>query len=216
LYSDLGAQSGENGNVFATSQVQANYTWAVDYWISAPFHLLPLINPHLQTVGYGRYQESVGTIHMAGVMDVRSAPSLTNPNVTYPLYFPQDGGDTWVLQNSLFEWPNPLNSCPGYSRPSGPPLVLQLGTGDITPNVMSHAFFRGDTELLDSCVFTETTYQSTSVYSQNVGRTILDAQDAVVVIPRQPLSINQTYTAVLVISNQTYTWQFHTVAPPDI
>lgn len=47
LYTPEGNQAGINGNIFATTQIQADHTWAINFWISAPFHLTPIIDPEL-------------------------------------------------------------------------------------------------------------------------------------------------------------------------
>jgi hypothetical protein len=67
---------------------------------------------------------------------------------------------------------------------------------------------------LDSCLFDETNYENPDPYAQKVGRTILDLNDAVVIIPRAPLAADETYTAQVDANGQTYTWRFHTIKRP--
>ncbi len=211
LFSAAGDQAARNGNVFATSQLDADYIWGVNFWASAPFHLVPMLEPRLERVGYGNYNEAGGDVAMAAVLDVRSERDTGTPSVTYPLFFPKDGSTTWIGRHNLFEWPDPLTSCPGYSRPSGPPLVVQLGDGDVVPSVGGQGLLMGDTPV-DVCVFDETNYFNPDVWAQKTGRQILDNQDAIVMIPRQPLIAGQTYTAQIDANGQRYTWKFNTVA----
>jgi len=213
LYDVAGDRAARNSNIFATTQIEANHIWATNFWVSAPFHLTPMIDPGLHDVGYGQYNENVGTFKMAAVLDTRSDLGQVPDGVTYPLFFPGDGQSTWVVRHSLFEWPDPILSCPGYSRPSGPALVLQLGEGDITPKVSSHAVYEDD-KLIESCRFDETNYSNPDPYAQSVGREILNERDAVVIMPRRPLAVGKTYRVEVTANGQFYTWQFTTQSAP--
>jgi outer membrane biosynthesis protein TonB len=212
LFSPDGNRAAANGNIFATQMIEANYVWSMNFWISAPFHLLALIDPTLHTVGYGDHNEEVGTFQMASVIDLRSATREPN-DATYPVFFPGDGSQTWVTRFSLYEWPNPYASCPGYSSPTGPAIILQLGDGSKTPKVTSHIIAKGD-QPLESCIFDETSYFNSNAYQQLVGRQILDLQDAIVIIPRNPLPINETYNVRVSTTEGTYNWSFSTIRRP--
>ncbi|MCA9924249.1 MAG: hypothetical protein KC421_17855, partial [Anaerolineales bacterium] len=215
FFTPAGRQAAHNGNIFATSQIQADYVWSVNFWTSAPFHLMPIINPGVESAGYGRYNQEIGQFHMAAVLDVRTELGNATTTPTYPIFFPGDGSETWIVRRSLFEWPDPLGSCAGYSVPTGPAIVLQLGDGSLTPKVTGHAFYKG-TQLLDSCVFDETTYLNPDRYAQEVGRSILNQQDAVVLIPKLQLPINETYTVQIEANGEMYTWNFSTrKGPPE-
>lgn len=214
LYSPAGHQAGANGLIFATSQIQADHIWAFNFFVSAPFHLIPLIDPNLETVGYGHYNENVGNFTMAGVLDVRSGLQYPpNEAIEYPIQFPADGAETWVLRHSLFEWPNPIPSCPGYSRPSGPPIVLMLGTGDLTPNVSRYEV-KENGKPLDVCMFNETNYLNPNASEQSIGRTILDLRDAIVLIPRNPLITNSEYSVEVETNGELHSWTFTTRQGP--
>ncbi|GAB4280458.1 MAG: hypothetical protein Kow0080_33340 [Candidatus Promineifilaceae bacterium] len=212
-YDQAGHQAAKNGNIFATSQIEANYIWSFNFWVSAPFHLVPMIDPRLQSVGYGNYNEAIGSVQMAAVMDVRSAEINPLPDVTYPIFFPGDGSSTWIVRHSLYEWPDPLESCPGFSRPTGAPIVLQIGDGSRVPQVSSHVLKIGD-QTIETCLFDETSYRNSNGYAQSVGRIILDQRDAIVIMPRHPLAADQTYTVQVVVNGEVYTWSFSTVKKP--
>ena len=214
LYDPAGDKAARNGNIFATPQIEADYTWPIHFWISAPFHLVQIIDPALETVGFGLHNQEVGNFNVASVLDVRSDLAEEPVEASYPVHFPGDGAATWVVRHSLYEWPDPMRSCPGYARPSGPPLVLQLGTGDRTPTVSSHAVYM-DGQLLESCLFDETSYSNQDPWAQRTGRTILDGRDAVVIIPRHPLAIDKTYQVEVTADGQSYSWQFTTQRGPD-
>ena len=213
LYDVAGDQAARNGNIFATSQSEADYLWSVKFWVSAPFHLIGMLDPRLQQVGYGDNNDDIGDVNMAAVLDIRSDPRRAGPGTEYPIFFPGDGSETWVVRHSMFEWPDPYGSCPGYSRPSGPPIVLLLGDGSRTPKVTNHRFARGDRPL-ESCLFDETSYRNPDPFAQKTGKTILDLNDAIVIIPREQLPINEEYTVQVTVDGQTYTWSFTTRKGP--
>lgn len=211
-YDPAGDQAAENGNIFATSQVDANYVWGMNFWISAPFHLVPILDPRLAFVGFGSFNEAAGGVQMAAVLDVRSAPPA-QPDTSYPIFFPADGSSTWVVRNSMFEWPDPLTNCPGFTRPTGAPIVLLLGDGSQQPRIFSHTLYTGDTEI-ETCLIHETNYRNPDGYAESNGRLILDIRDAVVIIPRQPLAVDETYNVQVVTDSSTYDWSFNTIPKP--
>ncbi len=211
-FTQPGTDAGENGNISASDWAgEAEPTWAIDYWISAPFHALPLLDPELHTVGYNSYREQVGAFVVAATIDIKRGQGDLSPEITYPLPFPRDGGQTWVLKHGLPEFPDPLTSCPGYLRPVGPPIVLQIGPGDGTPAVSDHSFKQGEQEL-EHCLFDETSYVNPT--HQDTGRLLLDKRDAIVLMPRRPLEVGKTYSVSIVVNGETVSWSFEAVISP--
>lgn len=210
LYDEAGHKAAKNGNIFATSQTEADYIWGMNFWVSAPFHLIRILDPGLQSIGYGDYVEAIGDVRMSAVLDVGSDKTSNPEGVEYPIFFPGNGTETWVVRHSLYEWPDPMGSCPGFSRPAGAPIIVQLGDGSLTPNVSSFSVSQGD-KVLDACLFDETSYRNSDSYAQGVGRTVLDLQDAVVILPREPLEAGAEFTVQLVTNGETYTWSFKTI-----
>jgi uncharacterized protein YkwD len=211
-FTQAGSDAGENGNISASDWIgEPETTWAIDYWVSAPFHALPFLDPELHAVGYGEYREEVGAFVAAATMDIKRGQGDL-ADVTFPLPFPRDGGQTWVLKHGLPEFPNPLTSCPGYQRPVGPPIILQMGSGDGVPVVGAHSFRAGDQEL-EHCLFDETSYVNPSY--QDTGRRLLGDRDAIVIMPRRPLEVGQTYTVEIVVDGEPVIWSFTAVSPPQ-
>ena len=79
------------------------------------------------------------------------------------------------------------------------------------PEVASH-LFSSDGTLLEHCLFTESSYTNPDPAQQSAGRTILGRRDAVVLIPKNPLSLGVTYTVSMTVDGQVRNWSFQ-VAP---
>lgn len=212
-YSQAGLEAARNGNLAATIWFEAPAEWAIDYWISAPFHALPMLDPQLQSVGFGWYREQDGGVVFAANMDILRGLDQDMVDFSYPITFPRDGGSAWVRQSVLYEYPDPLTACPNYVRPTGPPIILQLGTGSGVPAIEGSSFRSGD-RVLDHCAFSEATYTNPDATAQLSGRRILDVRDAIVLIPRLPLQPDKVYTASIAVDGQQITWSFTAVAAP--
>lgn len=214
LYTEIGHRAGENGLIFATPMGEADFTWAINFWVSAPFHLVPLLDPELKSVGYGVFNREIGNFHMASVLDVRTNLGQDAEAVNYPILFPGDGSTTWVVRHSLYEWPNPVKSCPGYGRPTGAPIVAMLGDGSGTPRVSSYAVRVNGTEV-GVCMLHENNYvDSGDAWGEQTGRKILDERDAVILIPLTPLPINATVEVELVANGEAINWSYQTARGP--
>lgn len=216
-YSEAGARVAPRANIFSTTQIDGAYSWAMNFWMSGPFHVLQIIDPELTAVGYGQHNEDTGNIKMAAVLEVELGPRNQPLPETYPIYFPKNGGETWVIRKSMYEWPDPYVRCPGYSfqPPSGPVIGVQLGSGNVTPRVTGYRLLKGDTAV-EVCAIDETTYQNPDAYAQQHGRTILGDRDAILLIPLKPLDTGQTYTAIIFANNETYQWSFTVVNRPPL
>lgn len=212
-YTQAGYDAARNGNLAATVWYEAPPEWAIDYWISAPFHALPMLDPQLVRVGFGWYREQDGGTVFAANMDILRGLNQELVDIAYPIMFPRDGGRAWVRQSVLYEYPDPLTGCPGYVKPTGPPIILQVGTGKGTP-ALGGSSLRSGENVLDHCTFSETTYTNPDNAAQQSGRRILDVRDAIVLIPRAPLQPDRTYTASIIVDGQQYTWTFTAVAGP--
>jgi uncharacterized protein YkwD len=215
FFSQAGHEAALNGNLAVGGWDGASDIWPIEYWMSATFHALPILNPRLSEAGYGTYRDTdsdfklTGTMHLSTKQELGAVPDT----VTFPIMFPEDGGGTWIHKYTLPEFPDPLSACPGYQRPTGPPIILQLGDGSLRPNVNA-SFFRVRNEDLPHCVLHESNYINSTSYFQETGRQILDQQDAIVIIPQQPLQQGLTYWVTIVVGNETYEWSFEATAKP--
>lgn len=211
-YTAEGQAAGQNGNVLVSSWVNTPDETAIDFWMTSPFHAIAILDPQLHSTGFGSYHEAIGPWHTGATLDVGRGRGDLPGDITFPIAFPSDGTETELLTHGGGEWPDPLASCPGYSSPAGPPLMLQLGSGNLTPNVTDFSLMAGDT-LLESCLFDETSYTNPDPGTQATGRIILNSRDAVIIMPRHPLTAGQSYTVSVTADGQTTTWEFTAVAP---
>lgn len=179
--------------------------WAVDVWMQGPFHALGLLDPSLERVGFGIHRDRDGKIRTAAGLDVMRGRNTMQPRSGFPILWPAHGASV-PIGTSTIETPNPLAGC-GYSNPAGLPVIVQLGHGTVTPRVTGSWLFDGKRKL-DHCVFDETNYRNRNRDDQDQGRGVLDAHDAIVLIPRAPLRSGRSYRVVIDANDGRIDWTF--------
>jgi uncharacterized protein YkwD len=210
-----GKLAGENGNIASGFIGSDPFKWAINYWISAPFHAIPILDPQLMTTGFAEHRDPSALTPLTATMDVRRGLGPFPSESVFPILFPRNDGLTWVLRYSLPEFPEALSHCAGYVQPTGAPIILQIGAGEQVPRVTATGLYK-DGEYLAHCFFDETTFTHPDPYRQRSARLILDNRDAIVLIPQQPLLPDSTYAVRVDVNGTTYTWSFRTAArPPD-
>lgn len=206
-YTAEGHQAAQSSNLMGSDSPDADFRVSIDAWMQAPFHAIGILDPQLHQAGYGEYSEADGReLQFASGLDVLRGLGPLPSGVSFPILWPGPGAVV-NLTDHWGEWPSPLTSCPGYDVPSGLPLLVQIGTGDQKPHVTAHSLTRNGGNL-EHCVFDETNYTHPDPGSQSVGRSILDSRDAIVLIPRQPLSPGATYDVSLTVNGRAYRWSF--------
>ena len=205
-WTEAGDAAAASSNLMASYNVNATDWEAIDTFMTAPFHAVGILDPEFLRTGFGSFREAGAGFQMAAALDVLRGLGSIPPEVQFPIFWPADGMTT-LLTSHVGEYPDPLTSCAGYTLPSGLPIILQLGDGSLTPNVTAHDFSQNGAPL-EHCLFDETSYINPDGYWQELGRAILDARDAMVLIPRQPLIAGTSYTASITVNGQTYSWTF--------
>ena len=208
-YTAAGNAAGMNGNVMVTTDYNNSDNAAIDGWMIAPFHGVGMIAPDLLVTGFGAYRENIGDwsrIKYAATLDVLRGRGAVPASVSFPVRWPGSGASMPYTEFDGSEWPDPLTSCSGYSAPSGPPIYLLLGPGNVVPSVTSHSFTRvSDGQALQHCIFDQTTYSGDQ---QSLVRSILDGRNAIILMPRNTLTRGAAYTVSVTTNGQTYTWSF--------
>jgi hypothetical protein len=205
-YTKDGDQAARTSNLVASHSHSASDQDAINLWMQAPFHSVGILDPELNTVGYGSFREEDGGFQMGATLDVLRGLGELPTSVTYPIVWPRDGS-TVPLTKHFTEYPSPLSSCAGYSTPVGLPIIIQIGPGDVTPKVTAHSFKQGS-EPLEHCIFDETTYKNPESATQSLGRAILGSRDAIVLIPKYPLFPGSTYSVSVSVNGKTINWSF--------
>ena len=219
-YSPEGQAAARKGNVVKSEDPAMDSARAFDAWMTGPFHALGILDPRLERVGYGIWSRADGRgWQSAAVLDVLSGLADQAPaGVAFPLFFPGPDAVVHLLEYPGHERPDPLShaGCEGFTAPTGLPLVVQLGSdpfGANVPDVTAASLQTGDGNSLEVCWFSEATYTNPDRGLQERARRVLDARDAVVIIPRDPLEPGRTYTASVTADGTTHTWSFRTWPP---
>jgi hypothetical protein len=205
-YTAEGREAAQSSDLFATSSATLHYETAIDEWMTGPFHGIGLIDPRLLKSGYGQYSEADGSIQSAAGLDVIRGLGAVPSTVQYPIMWPADGKTLGYSSYAGNEYPDPLSNS-GYTAPTGPPIYLQLGSGTVTPSVTAHTFKSGGVNL-DHIIFDETTYTNGDISQQNLGRNVLHARSAIVLMPKTPLTKGATYEVSITANGATHTWSF--------
>jgi len=184
--------------------------WAIDNWMQAPFHAVGILDPALRDVGFGIFRApsaSVGQLQTAAALDVVHGRLPAAAGATrFPVLWPANG-TTVPIGTHTSEWPSPLTSCAGYSAPAGLPIIVQLGSGSLIPVGTKSMLWLGK-QKVEHCIFDETSYRNPNASEQQLGRSILAARDAIVIVPKYPLKSGATYRVDLESTGQSITWQF--------
>lgn len=204
-YTPEGQTAAQQSNLFNSSNMDDTDWWAIDTWMQSPFHALGVLDPRLVQVGFGSYRETRGNLQAAAALNIIAGINYTVKS-NYPIFWP-GAGTTVPVSLHWGGQPSPLTSCRGYTAPSGLPVIIQIGSGNLTPLVSATSFTQNG-QPLEHCVFDETTYRNPDRRQQKLGRSILGARDAIVLIPRSPLTTGTTYTASVTANGQRYTWSF--------
>jgi uncharacterized protein YkwD len=204
-YTSAGASAADHSDVaqWPGPIPPSSPTWAIDGWMSGPFHRLSMLNPRLRAASQGDWCEGALCIVALNVVAGADVTERGTALAT-PVRFPGPNA-TLMMNSSEFEWPDPISACPGYTTPSGLPITLQV------------AFFKSikldDFSLklngspIESCGIDSTTYVNPDPQAEQRGRDILNAFGAVVVVPRAPLAPGK-YDVSITADGQPYSWSF--------
>jgi uncharacterized protein YkwD len=199
-YSAAGAAAAPNLDLeWGCSSYDA--TQQIDRLMEGPFHRLAILDPYLEEAGFG--QASQGGCWVAALR-LPPPPEEVKP---YPraIEFPPDAA-TVSLDWIGVESPDPLASCPGYERPVGLPITLQIGPR-IDTKLTAHSFM-ADGKPIEHCIFDAPSYLNEDPKAQEYGRWHLRNAGAIVIVPRAPLQPGVRYSVSIGAHDTTYAWSF--------
>ncbi len=199
-YTVAGDTAARNSNIYVSSSTTTTDESAIDWWMQAPFHAMGMMDPRLTQTGFGSYREAKAGWDMGATLDVIRGNSFSGGQ--YPVYFPGNNLTEPLTTYGGYEFPDPLQACPGYGTPTGLPVFVQVG-GNIATTAGPVHSFKGNGVALEHCIIDSN--------SPSVGSS-LSYRGGVIVIPRQPLQWGVNYVVALTVNGAPYTWSF-TVGP---
>ncbi|HWJ39577.1 MAG TPA: CAP domain-containing protein, partial [Candidatus Limnocylindrales bacterium] len=170
--------------------------------IEGPFHRFAVFDPKLTEAGYG--EAGSGGCWVAALRLPQPPPEEEKP---YPraIEFPPDRAEV-ALDWIGLEAPDPLESCPGYSRPVGLPITLQIGR--LTDTKLTAHSLTEDGKPIEHCAFDADSYRNHIKSQQTFGHWNLRDAGAVVIVPRAPLHAGSRYSVSITAAGNSYAWSF--------
>ncbi len=195
-YTSGGDTAGNSGNVAVSSSISATPRNHIELWMTGPFHAIGILRNNLRTTGFGLCAsgDTPTPWHSGATLDVIRGLDNT-PRPSTPITFPGDGA-TVPLHSFVTEFPNPLTMC-GWTGAAGLPLFA-LMPNDVTS---ADAVLTGPNGPISTCVL-----QKGNV-ADATARAILDGDNAVIVMPREPLA-DGAYSVSINSNGGNATWSF--------
>jgi hypothetical protein len=196
-YTPGGDIAGNSGNVAVSSSVTASARNHIDLWMTGPFHAIGILRYNLTSSGFGLCVSSNTPTpwHSAGTLDVLRGLDNNAPRPSNPIVFPGNGA-TVPVHAFVTESPNPMPMC-GWTGAAGVPLIAMMPS-DVTA---ANSTLTGPSGPIETC-----TLHKGNV-SDGTAKAILDADNAVIVMPRSDLA-DGTYTATVNSNGGSITWSF--------
>jgi uncharacterized protein YkwD len=234
-YTPTGQAAGATGDVIPPSHSELTDDEAIEGWLLAPFHALPILDPTLREAGFGRYCEagwcaavlnfgrgsswSLSNTAQAGgsypqhqrftessIADASEPQQRTS--FPKPIEFPPDGATVKHVRFGLHEFPDPLSACTDYQRPTGSIILISFGR-DFSPHI-SDVSLTMDGKSIETCTVTADSYRSSDPSQQKAAQSGLQHYAAALIIPRAPLVAGKSYSVSVTSDEKTYKWSFKT------
>jgi hypothetical protein len=196
-YTPGGDIAGNSGNVAVSSSISATPRNHIDLWMTGPFHAIGILRHNLRSSGFGLCASSdTSPWRSAGTLDVLRGLDSAVPRPAVPTVFPGNLS-TVALHSFVTEFPNPMTMC-GWSGSAGLPLIAMMPS-DVTT---ASASLTGPDGPVATCVLHK------GNVSDSTGKAILDGDNAVIVMPRDPL-VDGTYSATVASNGGNAAWTFN-------
>ena len=234
-YTPTGQVAGRTGDVIPPSHSELTDDEAIEGWLLAPFHALPILDPTLREAGFGRYCEAgwcaaVLNFGRGSSWSLANAAQAVNNSPHHqrftessisaateaqesaqlpkPIEHPSEGETVKHVRFNIREFPNPLSACPNYERPTGSIILISFGR-DFSPNI-SDVSFTTDGETLETCTVTADSYRSSDPSQVLAAQSGLKHYAAALIVPRAPLQAGKSYSVSVTSGEKTYRWSFKT------
>ena len=182
--------------------------WAIEGWMTAPFHRLLILNPRLHEVGFGYDCEDNICVALLNVLSGADPLPSTDAPFEHPIVFPTDGSSLPASMRQLdAEWPTPISGCDGYAFPTGLPVTLQLGPL-VDAQLSSFSIASDDGATIDACGFDASSYRNADESERERVAGNLRGQGAIVIVPRSPLDSGTRYDVLATVNGHDYKWSF--------
>jgi hypothetical protein len=193
-YTASGDEAGNSGNIAVTSAFNATARSHIELWMTGPFHAIGVLRPNLAQVGFGKCDNpSTSPWRSAATLDVLRGLT-SQPRPATPILFPGNGTTTG-LDAFIAESPNPLDFC-GWSGSAGLPVIAMMPEGVSSAS----ASMSGPNGPIETCrLFAGNT--------SGIAKAILQGDNAVIVVPRNPLA-QGTYSVSVSTQARTVNWSF--------
>jgi pSer/pThr/pTyr-binding forkhead associated (FHA) protein len=211
-YTPQGAEaarsSDESEQVSSGKKMHDPQEWAIDGWMSTPFHRLFILSPLLHDVGFGFDCENDICVVLLNVLS-GADPMPRNPTpLERPILFPPDGGVVSADMRGLeAEWPTPISGCDGYAFPVGIAITVQIGPM-VDAQLDSFTLSSEDGASLEACGFDANSYRNPNEDERTRVVGGLRSQGAVVIVPRTPLDVGARYDVIATVNGRDYKWSF--------
>lgn len=189
--------AGYSHNVLTSSTVERR---AIESWMTAPFHALNLLNPNYNTAAF----DMLGGRAAALTLATPPAP----PTIGAPVTFPGDGAVT-PLRSFSGENPDPRDPCPDKGTWRGLPLIVVFPSDPPAGVSASMTLPNGvAVSPSDLCVVSRHNYVPVDPIYGPAGLSILSSNNAVLVIPRAPLTPGTHSVQLDVPGGSPVSWTF--------
>jgi hypothetical protein len=219
-YSANGAEAAADSEVAGGSTDALDQRQYVEQLMTSPFHAIGLLNGKFSQAGFA--DAATSSWSSAALDDITDTPAGPSATVEWP----GSGAVTSLLSDSDVETPDPLASSQCQAEENdredssggsivGSPIILQIG---YSPGIVTGSLEENG-NLVRSCEIDENDYFNSNAADQQLGRQILSASHAIVLIPADPLQPGETYSVNISIGQTSgpvdEAWNFSTVSSDE-
>jgi hypothetical protein len=192
-----GARAAAHGNLYGSDGVLSRSREAIDAWADSLAHSLWMLAPTTRTVGYGQYVRQGAPLTSSAVLDVLSAPRAPQP--TAPLVLPRAGS---TVSRGTFPTAEQGALAPCGGLPDDGSLPVFYVYLPAPPVGAPQVSLVRDGAPVPTCSYTGDTYTNPDAAAADTDRSILSSNNAVIVVPSEPLRPSSSYSLDVTVGAQ--------------